>query len=152
MASQEKLNQTYLAIAQEISNLSRANRAKVGAIIIKDKQIISEGYNGTPTGFDNSCEYYDFLGHYYTKPEVLHAESNAILKLAKTPNSSDGATLYVTLAPCFDCSKLIIQAGIKEVFYINKYRPQEHLRLIMEDGLILLANAGIPTTQIKMEK
>ena len=93
-----------------------------------------------------------FLGHYYTKPEVLHAESNAILKLAKTPNSSDGATLYVTLAPCFDCSKLIIQAGIKEVFYINKYRPQEHLRLIMEDGLILLANAGIPTTQIKMEK
>ncbi len=142
MASKKQLNQTYLAIAQEISNLSRANRAKVGAIIVKDKQIISEGYNGTPTGFDNSCEYYDFLGHYYTKPEVLHAESNAITKLARSTQSSLGATLYCTLSPCFDCAKLIIQAGINRVVYKEDYKLEEN-------GVSLLKTAGLEVVKVK---
>ena len=128
-------------MAKELAKLSHAQRRKVGCLIVKDTHIIAEGINGTPRGFDNKCEYVDHVDHYYTKPEVLHAESNAITKLARSTNSSEGATLYVTCSPCFDCSKLIIQAGIKRVIYFENYREQS--------GLALLNKAGIKTSQIK---
>ena len=126
-------------MAEELSKLSYAERKKVGCLIVKDTKIISEGYNGTPTGFDNACEYYSHVDEMYTKPEVLHAESNAITKLARSTNSSSDSTLYVTLAPCFDCSKLIIQAGVKRLVYKDTYR---------KDGLSLLNKAGIDISQI----
>ena len=138
MASQEKLDQTYMRMAQELAKLSHANRKKVGCLIVKDTQIISEGYNGTPKGFDNECEYYNYLDEIHTKPEVLHAESNAITKLAKSTNSSVDATLYVTLAPCFNCSKLIIQSDISRVVFKDNYEP---------NGLDLLDKAGIKFNQ-----
>tara|TARA_R110000851_G_scaffold206775_1_gene358782 strand:+ start:79 stop:474 length:396 start_codon:yes stop_codon:yes gene_type:complete len=128
-----------MRMAEELSKLSYAERKKVGCLIVKDTQIISEGYNGTPTGFDNACEYYSHVDEMYTKPEVLHAESNAITKLARSTNSSSGSTLYVTLAPCFDCSKLIIQAGVKRLVYKDTYR---------KDGLALLDKAGVNVSQI----
>ena len=139
MASQKSLDQTYMRMAEELSKLSYAERKKVGCLIVKDTQIISEGYNGTPTGFDNACEYYSHVDEMYTKPEVLHAESNAITKLARSTNSSSGSTLYVTLAPCFDCSKLIIQAGVTRVIYKDNYRT---------DGVDLLNKAGIFVSRI----
>jgi dCMP deaminase len=134
MASQKKLDLTYMAMAKELSKLSYANRKKVGCLIVKDTQIISEGYNGTPKGFSNECEYRSYVDEEYTKPEVLHAESNAISKIARSTNSSDGATLYVTLAPCFDCAKLIIQSGIARVLYDENYN---------KNGLALLQQAGV---------
>jgi len=140
MASQEQLDQTYMRMAEELSKLSYAERKKVGCLIVKDTQIIAEGYNGTPTGFDNACEYYNHLDEIYTKAEVLHAESNAITKLARSTNSSSGSTLYVTLAPCFDCAKLIIQAAIKRVIFKDKYR---------NNGIGILNKAGIDISQIK---
>ncbi len=123
-------------IARAVSKASRAERNRVGAILVKDGNVISFGYNGTPSGFDNSCE--DGCGT--TKPEVLHAESNAIAKCAQSTQSSSGATLYVTVAPCFDCAKLIIQAGIKAVYYEEPYR--------ISAGIELLDIAGILTKQI----
>ena len=119
-----------MRMAEELAELSYAERKKGGCLIVKDTQIISEGFNGTPAGFDNSCEYYDHLDEIHTKPEVLHAESNAITKLARSTNSSSESTLYVTLAPCFECSKLIIQAGIKRVVYKEKYHNVMGLRLL----------------------
>jgi dCMP deaminase len=139
MASQKKLDQTYMAMAEELSKLSYANRKKVGCLIVKDTQIISEGYNGTPKGFSNECEYRSYVDEEYTKPEVLHAESNAISKIARSTNSSNGATLYVTLAPCFDCAKLIIQSGIVRVIYKDHYK---------NNGLNLLAKAGVKVNSI----
>jgi len=139
MASQHLLDKTYMRMAEVLSSLSYAQRKKVGCLIVKDTQIISEGYNGTPKGFNNECEYYDHVYEIYTKPEVLHAESNAITKLARSTNSSSGSTLYVTLAPCYECSKLIIQAGITKVFFIEKYN---------KNGLLLLNKAGVETRQI----
>ena len=136
MAKQSELDKVYINMAQELSTLSKAERAKVGTIIVKDNQIIAEGYNGTPIGFDNRCEYYDHVGHWHTKPEVLHAESNAITKLARSTQSSCGATLYTTLSPCFDCAKLIVQAGIKRVVYKEPYR-------YADSGLALLDKANI---------
>tara|TARA_R110001592_G_C12835067_1_gene720337 strand:- start:141 stop:530 length:390 start_codon:yes stop_codon:yes gene_type:complete len=127
-------------MAEELAKLSYAERKKVGCLIVKDTQIIAEGYNGTPTGFDNACEYYNHVDEMYTKPEVLHAESNAITKLARSTNSSCGSTLYVTLAPCFECSKLIIQAGIKRVVFKDKYR---------NNGIGILNKAGIEISQIE---
>ena len=109
---------------------SYCQRRKVGALIVKNKMIISDGYNGTPSGFENVCEENNV-----TKPYVLHAEANAITKIARSHNSSDGATLYVTASPCLECSKLIIQSGIKRVVYSEKYR--------LEDGIELLRRAGI---------
>lgn len=126
------------------SQLSYAKRKKVGCLIVKDGAIISDGYNGTPSGFDNTCEYNNFIltnngntvrEEIITKPEVLHAESNAISKIAKSTQSSDGATLYATCSPCLDCSKLIIQAGIIRVVYSEQYR--------IDDGLKLLKKADI---------
>ena len=140
MATQKKLDQTYMRMAKELAKLSYAERKKVGCLVVKDTQIISEGYNGTPKGFDNSCEYVNYVDEQYTKPEVLHAESNAITKLARSTNSSVGATLYCTLAPCFECSKLIIQAGIQKVVYQDMYA---------KNGLALLDKAGVNVIQQK---
>ena len=131
----DKLDKTYMNMARELSKLSHAQRRKVGCLIVKDTHIIAEGLNGTPRGFDNNCEYIDHVDHYYTKPEVLHAESNAITKLARSTNSSSGATLYVTCSPCFECAKLIIQSGIERVVYDEEYKSQK--------GLLLLEKAGI---------
>lgn len=120
MPTQKQLDSIFLNIAKEISTLSKCNRSKVGAILIKDGNIISMSYNGTPAGMDNCCEKDNI-----TLPHVIHAEMGAILKAAKTGNSVDGSTLYLTLSPCLDCSKLILQSGIKRVVYLNEYRnPQ----------------------------
>lgn len=126
----------YMNLAAAVSAASYANRLRVGAVIIKDNNIISFGYNGTPTGFDNLCEDKDNN----TKPEVLHAESNAITKCAKSTMNAEGSTLYVTTAPCFDCAKLIIQSGIIRVVYLEPYRN--------ENGLELLKKANISYDQI----
>lgn len=125
------LDKRYIRMAQIWAENSYCQRRKVGALIVKDKMIISDGYNGTPAGFENCCE--DENGH--TLPFVLHAEANAITKVARSNNSSDGATLYVTSSPCIKCSKLIIQAGISRVVFSEYYR--------LQDGIELLQKAGI---------
>lgn len=144
MASQQKSDLVYLKMAEDLSTLSHAKRRKVGCLIVKDTQIISEGYNGTPHGFDNNCEYIDDVNEMYTKPEVLHAESNAITKLARSTNSSEGATMYVTCSPCFDCAKLIIQSGIKRLVYKHLYTNRNCM-----EALALLSKANITVKQIK---
>ena len=131
----DKLDKTYMNMARELSKLSHAQRRKVGCLIVKDTHIIAEGINGTPRGFDNNCEYTDHVNHFYTKPEVLHAESNAITKLAQSTNSSKGSTLYVTCSPCFDCAKLIIQSGIERVVYDEEYSKSEGLSLLNRAGI-----------------
>ncbi|WP_319230499.1 dCMP deaminase family protein [Draconibacterium orientale] len=133
---QKLLDQRYLKMAEIWSQNSYCKRRQVGALIVKDKMIISDGYNGTPAGFENICEDQDNK----TKPYVLHAEANAITKVAKSGNSSDGATLYVTSSPCIECSKLIIQAGIKRVVFTESYR--------LEEGINLLKRADIEVTQV----
>jgi dCMP deaminase len=134
MADQKELDLAYLKMAHIWASLSKAKRKKVGCLIVKDGAIISDGYNGTPKGFDNSCEFYkdDLL---VTKPEVLHAESNAITKLAKSTQSSDGATMYTTLSPCLECSKLIIQSGISKLVYSEYYNNKEGLDLILKSNI-----------------
>ena len=127
----------YLKMAQIWAENSYCKRRKVGALIVKDRMIISDGYNGTPAGFENICEDENDK----TKPYVLHAEANAITKVAQSNNSSRGATLYVTSSPCLECSKLIIQAGIKRVVFSDNYR--------LQDGIELLKRAGIEIKQIK---
>jgi len=127
----------YLKMAQIWAENSYCKRRKVGALIVKDRMIISDGYNGTPAGFENICEDENDK----TKPYVLHAEANAITKVAQSSNSSRGATLYVTSSPCLECSKLIIQAGIKRVVFSDNYR--------LQDGIELLKRAGIEVKQIK---
>lgn len=130
-SKQETLDKRYMRMATIWAENSYCQRRKVGALIVKDKMIISDGYNGTPAGFENVCED----EHGLTKPYVLHAEANAITKIARSNNSSEGATLYVTASPCIECAKLIIQAGIKRVVYAEKYR--------LEDGINLLKRANI---------
>lgn len=131
----------YMKMANDISELSYAKRSKVGCIIVSEEgQVISQGYNGTPSGMDNTCEYTDSEGVMHTKPEVLHAESNAISKCAKYHSSTYKGNLYVTLSPCLDCAKLIIQAGIKKVYYKDLYRVQ--------DGLELLKKANVELEQL----
>jgi len=120
-----------MKVAYQFAELSYAERKKVGAIIVKNKQIISFGYNGTPNGFDNCCE----ADKNTTKKEVLHAESNAISKVAQSTISSSGATLYVTMSPCFDCSKLIIQSGIKKVYYCETYRDMTGIELLKKANI-----------------
>ena len=132
----EKFDRSYLEMAQIWSRNSYCKRRQVGALIVKDRMIISDGYNGTPSGFENVCE--DENG--VTKPYVLHAEANAITKVAKSGNSSEGATLYVTASPCLECSKLIIQSGIKRVVYRDEYR--------LTDGIDLLRKAGIEVEKL----
>ena len=139
MAKDEKqrlLDQRYLKMADIWAQNSYCKRRQVGALIVKDQMIISDGYNGTPSGFENGCEDENNV----TKPYVLHAEANAITKVAKSGNSSDQATLYVTSSPCLECSKLIIQAGIKRVVFTENYR--------IEDGIKLLQRAGIEVVQV----
>ena len=125
------LDLRYLRMARIWAENSYCQRRKVGALVVKDKMIISDGYNGTPSGFENVCEDENNVTH----PYVLHAESNAITKLARSSNNSDGATLYVTASPCIECAKLIIQSGIKRVIYAEKYR--------LTDGIDLLERANI---------
>lgn len=125
------LDRRYIRMAAIWAENSYCRRRQVGALIVKEKMIISDGYNGTPAGFENICED----EHQLTKPYVLHAEANAITKIARSSNSSEGATLYVTASPCLECSKLIIQAGIRRVVYAEQYR--------LEDGVKLLRRAGI---------
>ncbi len=129
MASQTELDHTYLRMAETWATLSKAQRKKVGCLIVKDGCIISDGFNGTPSGFDNSCEHREEL-FLVTKPEVLHAESNAITKLAKSTQSSIGATMYITINPCVECAKLIIQSGIKRVVYKNFYKDYHGVSLL----------------------
>lgn len=133
-----KFDTKYMEMASIWATNSYCKRRKVGALIVKDKMIISDGYNGTPSGFENVCE--DENG--VTKPYVLHAEANAITKIAKSGNSADGATLYITDAPCIECSKLIIQAGIKRVVYRDEYR--------LTDGVDLLRRVGIEVERIEL--
>ncbi len=133
---QLKYDKAYLRIAREWGKLSHCERKKVGAVIVKDRMIISDGFNGTPTGFENPCE--DEEG--YTKWYVLHAEANAISKVASSTQSCRGATLYITLSPCKECSKLIHQAGIKRIVYQTAYKDNS--------GLAFLAKAGVEIEQI----
>ncbi|MFA6873501.1 MAG: dCMP deaminase family protein [Bacteroidaceae bacterium] len=128
---QEALDMRYMRMAKIWAENSYCERRKVGALIVKNKMIISDGYNGTPSGFENICEDENQL----TKPYVLHAEANAITKIARSHNSSEGSTLYVTASPCIECAKLIIQAGIKRVIYGEKYRLEEGLRLLERAGI-----------------
>ena len=128
---QRQLDMRYLRMARIWAENSYCARRKVGALIVKDKMIISDGYNGTPSGFENVCE--DEAGK--TKAYVLHAEANAITKVAKSANNCDGSTLYITDAPCIECSKLIIQAGIRRVVYMNDYRSEEGLDLLKRVGI-----------------
>ncbi|MBA5629503.1 deoxycytidylate deaminase [Moheibacter lacus] len=125
-AKQLKYDKAYLRMALEWGKLSHCHRRKVGAIIVKDRMIISDGYNGTPSGFENPCE--DDEG--YTKWYVLHAEANAILKVANTTQSCKGATLYITLSPCKECSKLIHQAGITRVVYLEEYKDNSGIKFL----------------------
>ena len=136
MDKQEALDRRYLRMARIWAENSYCTRRQVGALIVKDKMIISDGYNGTPSGFENVCELEDGT----TKPYVLHAEANAITKVAKSNNNSLGATLYVTASPCMECAKLIIQSGIRRVVYGEMYR--------LTDGLALLHRANIETVFI----
>ncbi|MFT5970874.1 MAG: dCMP deaminase [Flavobacteriales bacterium] len=134
---QRKYDIAYLKMAHEWSQLSYCNRRQVGCLIVKDRMIISDGYNGTPSGFENVCETEEGDTKWY----VLHAEANAILKVAKSTHSCDGATLYITMSPCKECSKLIHQAGIKRVVYIDGYKD--------DSGLQFLAKAEVEIIQIE---
>ena len=135
---QKKYDKAYLKMALEWGELSYCKRRKVGALIVKDKMIISDGYNGTPTGFENFCE--DDKG--YTKWYVLHAEANAIAKVSSSTQSTNGSTLYITLSPCKECSKLIFQSGIKRVVYNKKYKDTS--------GLDFLKRAGVETCLVSI--
>ncbi len=128
---QRQLDMRYIRMAKIWAENSYCIRRQVGALIVKDKMIISDGYNGTPSGFENICE--DETGK--TKAYVLHAEANAITKLAKSANNGDGATLYITAAPCIECAKLIIQAGIKRVVYCDDYHSDEGVQLLRRIGI-----------------
>ena len=134
---ENRYDYAYLKLALEWSKLSYCSRKKVGSLIVKNNMIISDGYNGTPTGFNNICENNKGISHWY----VLHAEANAILKTAKSNHNCSGATLYLTLSPCKDCSKLIHQAGIKRLVYIDQYKDKS--------GLDFLKEAGVTIKQVK---
>tara|TARA_B100000508_G_scaffold141092_1_gene146420 strand:- start:80785 stop:81219 length:435 start_codon:yes stop_codon:yes gene_type:complete len=135
-SKQLRYDKAYLRMASSWAKLSHCQRKQVGALIVKDDMIISDGYNGTPSGFDNCCENEQGETHWY----VLHAEANAILKVAKSTNNAKGATLYLTLSPCKDCSKLILQAGIKRVVFVNLYKDSA--------GVDFLEAAGVNIEQI----
>ncbi len=130
-SKQLRYDKAYLKMATEWAKLSHCKRRQVGALIVKDKMIISDGYNGTPTGFENCCE--DDEG--YTKWYVLHAEANAILKVASSTQSTRESTLYVTLSPCTDCSKLIFQSGISRVVYITEYKDRTGIEFLIKSGV-----------------
>jgi dCMP deaminase len=133
---QLRYDRAYLRMAQEWSKLSHCTRKKVGALIVRNGMIISDGYNGTPSGFDNECEDENGITHWF----VLHAEANAMLKVVKSTHSAAGATLYITLSPCRECSKLILQAGIVRVVYRDRYKD--------DSGIVFLSNSGIEVVQL----
>lgn len=137
MDKQLKRDYLYMRMAKTWSENSYCQRRQVGALLVKENMIISDGYNGTPSGFENQCEDENNI----SKPYVLHAEANAITKVARSHNSSEGATLYVTTSPCMECSKLIIQSGIKRVVFEEEYR--------INDGLEILRRAGIEVVHLK---
>ncbi|MEY3084749.1 MAG: hypothetical protein RL037_929 [Bacteroidota bacterium] len=137
MSKQKRYDRAYLRLAESWSKLSHCKRKQVGAIIVKDNIIISDGYNGTPAGFDNCCENENGVTHWY----VLHAEANAILKVAKSTNNCKDATLYLTHSPCKDCSKLVLQSGIKRLVYKESYKDTS--------GITFLQNAGLEIEQIE---
>lgn len=130
---QLRYDRAYLKMAKEWAKLSHCSRKQVGALIVRDRMIISDGYNGTPTGFDNCCEDDNGDTHWY----VLHAEANALTKLAKSNQNANNATLYITLSPCKECSKLILQAGITRVVYINGYKDTSGIDFLKESGITL---------------
>ena len=138
----QKFIDAYMDVAERFSQLSSAKRLNVGAIVVKDDRIISIGYNGMPSGWDNECEvctHVDDVGNptLVTKPEVLHAESNAIAKLARSPESGEGATIFITHAPCIDCAKLIYQSGIATVYYKNEYRSTQGIEFLKKSGVVI---------------
>jgi len=146
MITKKRLVKAYMEVAKTFGELSHARRLKVGCIVVKDDRIISIGYNGTPSGWDNNCEdfvvdtkegfdNYDIHSDLVTKPEVLHAETNAIAKLAKSTESGEGATLFCTCAPCLDCSKLIYQSGIKQVVYGHTYKNNDGIDFLKKCGV-----------------
>ena len=137
---QLRYDKAYLKMAREWAKLSHCKRKQVGALIVKNSMIISDGYNGAPSGFDNCCEDKEGETLWY----VLHAEANAIMKVAKSTNNSDGATLYITLSPCKDCSKLVLQAGIRRVVYMKGYKD--------DAGIKFLEKAGVTIAQIEEEE
>ena len=139
----EKFLSAYMDVAERFAELSSARRLHVGAIVVKDDRIISIGYNGMPSGWDNDCENVLEDHTLKSKPEVLHAETNAIAKLAKSTESGDGAVLFVTHSPCLDCAKLIFQSGIRSVFYRDSYRST--------DGTAFLEKSGVNVTQVKKD-
>jgi dCMP deaminase len=126
----QKFIEAYMKVAETFANLSTAKRLQVGAIVVKDDRIISIGYNGMPSGWDNVCEHEG-----KTKPEVLHAESNAIAKLAKSPESGEGASIFITHSPCIDCAKLIYQSGIATVYYKNDYRSTQGIEFLNKSNI-----------------
>ena len=130
---QHRYDSAYLKMAREWAKLSHCSRKQVGALIVKDGMIISDGYNGTPTGYDNCCEDDEGKTRWY----VLHAEANALTKIAKSNHNANGATLYITLSPCKECSKLILQAGIKRVVYLNAYKDDSGLKFLEQSGIEL---------------
>jgi dCMP deaminase len=136
-AKQERYDRAYMKMALEWSRLSHCTRKKVGALLVKEGMIISDGYNGTPTGFPNDCEDAQGLTHWY----VLHAEANAIMKVARSTNNAKGATLYLTHSPCKECSKLILQAGIERLVYLDAYKDPA--------GLDLLANGKVVVRKLE---
>lgn len=138
-----KFDIAYLKMAKEWAKLSYCERKQVGALIVKDRMIISDGFNGTPSGFENKCEDEDGKTHWY----VLHAEANAILKLASSTQSAKGATLYLTLSPCKECSKLVLQAGISRLVYINEYSDVEGVNFLKNHGIEVLN-----VTEVELQK
>lgn len=131
LSKQRRYDIAYLKMAREWGKLSHCQRRQVGAIIVKDKMIISDGYNGTPTGFENKCEDDDGATKWY----VLHAEANAILKVASSTQACQGATLYITMSPCKECSKLVHQAGIKRIVYVNEYKDNSGIAFLKKAGV-----------------
>lgn len=139
---QQQFDLRYIQMARVWAKNSYCKRRQVGALIVKDRMIISDGYNGTPSGFENDCE--DEQGN--SKPYVLHAEANAITKVAKSNNSSEGATLYITDSPCVDCAKLIIQAGVVRVVYGDEYRITDGIQLLEKAGIEIVKISDVPGT------
>lgn len=143
---QSSFDRRYLEMAMIWAKNSYCKRRQVGALIVKDKMIISDGYNGTPAGFENVCEE---ESTFLTKPYVLHAEANAITKVAKSNNSSEGATLYVTTSPCMECSKLIIQSGIRRVVFCDRYSRSQGLDLLERAGIVIV-HIDVDSSDLKM--
>jgi dCMP deaminase len=139
IAKQEKYDRAYLRMAAEWATLSHCNRKKVGALLVRDNMIISDGYNGTPSGFSNDCEDDNGETHWY----VLHAEANAIMKVARSTNNARESTLYITLSPCKECCKLILQAGIRRLVYVNEYKDTTGIEFLKSAGVDIVHIADI---------